>query len=331
MTTYERLQEYYPFSKETLEQIAQVAEAQAEIEDYHQYLQAAGIERHEYDRNHSGYDGQPVNLVDFRPKEHDPDKALVVHLPMANPLDPNQLYQVATIAQANPDMRVLAAANPSGLGYGAGVIKSKPERQAVAHGNLRPVVDPLLRAMDQKGITEATHYGYSYGADKALAATLHGDQEVESVTLLEPAAVKERSLLKLGLDFSSTAKTLEDYAQAPGDLAFLEARKDSVGALTYNLGLARLSNIAVARYIAQGKFEAGLHQAMDAQPESLMTVAWGTESELAVHSLMQQIMERTQARRDGHRVRQMQLPGQKHAVANDIHLQAAVSLEGRKP
>jgi hypothetical protein len=117
MTTSERLEGYYPFSPEVIDVVSEFAECQRHYSSYGDFFASLGID----ETQKLQYDGYlPVEIVDIRPAEHDPEEAMIVHLAMANPLDPNQLYQVATIAGTNPDTRVVAVGNPSGGGITLG-------------------------------------------------------------------------------------------------------------------------------------------------------------------------------------------------------------------
>ena len=90
MSTDERLQNYYPFDQEVIDTVSAVAERQAADSHYDDFFRRVGIEKPiiHNDRENSS----PIQLIDIRPENHDEKSAMVVHLAMANPLDPNQLY-----------------------------------------------------------------------------------------------------------------------------------------------------------------------------------------------------------------------------------------------
>ncbi len=315
-TTAERLGGYQVFSPHVVDAVAEFADFQASFKTYQEFLTSQGI-------TEGMLADKGLAYIDLRPKEHDPAEALVVHLPMANPLDPNQLYGIATIAGTNPNKRIIAFANPSGPGYDGNWLLHS-ERRKVVRGNGRPLVASLEHRLSQVGIDTVDHYGYSYGVEKALAASM-GHTSVKSLILLEPASVEPRNLVSLGLAFAKSAGRLEEYVQACNLPTFEDAREDSVGALSYNLGLARLSNIAIARYISQGRFFANYRHALLANHNASATVAWGSESELASDQILSNTLNQpgyTQRTND------LRLVGHGHAVANDIHVQAAVVLEG---
>jgi hypothetical protein len=185
----------------------------------------------------------------------------------------------------------------------------------------------LHRYADQQGIERVREVGYSFGALRASASAGHADYEVGRMVNIEPV-IKKRWLGRLGLDFAATAKELQRYVKASDMLTFEEARHDSVGAMAYNRGLMRLTNIAIARMLAHDKLEACLQAGLTHQPNMKASLAWGSESELAVDGLMNFVIATLRGHHGSERVRTLRLVGQKHALANDIHLQAAIVLEG---
>lgn len=324
MNVRERL-EAHQFTPDVVDTVSAFAEEIATHTSYDETFRRVGMpDVQKY--HHDGY--KSVDIIDVRPKEYDPNKAMLVHLAMANPLDPNQRYQIATIAGNHPNTRIIAAGNPSGPGYNGGRL-THAQRKTVAHNNLRPVVEPLVRYAEAHGISDVHQVGYSFGADRAATAAGYDVYNVASLTAIEPASVAVRSLIKLGRSFASSASSLEKYVQDSQTPAFEAARGESVGALAYNLGLARLSNLAVARALALGGFEARTRAALTAHSSLQATIAWGTESELASDAHMRPLMHRLSSDYY-HRVHRIHLEGERHALANDIHLQAAIVLEGTK-
>lgn len=322
MTTAERLQQYYPFDQEVIDAVSAVAERQAADTDYNDLFQRVGIEEPKIHRGLENY--SPIQLVDIRPTEHDEKSAMVIHLAMANPLDPNQLYQIGTIAAANPNTRIIAAGNPSGIGYAAGKM-NHAERKAAAHGDFGPLQFQLNDYIKKQGIDQVDQVGYSYGADRAMAASTFEVYEVVNAVAIEPASVVKRSLLGLAGAFASTDKMLKHYVNANEISAFEAARKDSVGKYNYAVvALGRLSNIAVARGLTHNLFAGRAAQALQKHPDMQATIAWGTESELAKHEALSAQVEELQDEFGYQRVDTIILPGQKHALANDLALQSAI-------
>jgi hypothetical protein len=266
-------------------------------------------------------------VLNINPRSKEEEGTLVVHLPMANPLDPNQIFQVSTIAEVNPTMRVIAAGNVSTLKYNTGKLNST-NRRIVASGNFNPTVEPLLRYLDSNRVEAAEHAGYSYGADKAVTATAIANHAVSRLVTIEPVSLQERSLLGLAKAFGSTNAALKRYVEASKQPLFVDSRKDSVGA-DYALGLARLTNIAVARGLTHPEFLKRMEAAFNSQGELLQaTIAWGGESELTPDNLIQNVISKLTTNFGNNRVRAMRMPNDKHALANNIYLHAAIVREG---
>jgi hypothetical protein len=319
----ERLESYYPFDQDIIDTVAEVAARQQSM-TYQEYFDSLFIGKPEM------IDGG-AQIVDIHPlSDWDGRRARVIHQPMANPLDPNMLYQAATIYASDPTVRTIVTGNPSGIGYGQNLL-SRDDREKVMNGNLRPTIDAVSRYLTSTGVESVEHIGYSYGADKAAVAAEFAndyDQEVMTSVHIEPVSVVKRSLAKLGAAFMSTNKELSRYVDASDTPAFKAARKESVGMVTYSLGLARLSNLAIAQALGRDGFEGRMDRALTNQPEMKSSIIWGTDSELAIDGLVSAITGRLIAKYGGERVVPTRLPGQKHALPNDIHLQAALVLRG---
>lgn len=327
MQVAERLQGYGAFSSETIDQVSESFERIASFESYGELFEYAGLPETEIVR----FPGcLPAEIIDIQPVEYDADEAIVVDLPMANPLDPNNKYALATIAINNPNSRIIAAANPSGPGYNAGRLKLV-QRHMVARGELAPTVTPMLYYLDQEGVERVRHAAYSYGCDKAATMIKMGEHETTHGVYIEPVVKDHGSFpfgtAKLGLSFASTAEHLDEYV-ANNDLpTFVAAREDSVGVIAYNIGLARLSNIAIARSLTPGGFVNRCLEAQIANPDMVSTLAWGSESELAIDAIMNSLYNMTNyhARNTSRRLR---MGGHYHALANDLAVQNAAIRQG---
>lgn len=322
--------EYHSFSPETVEAVAGMYERIDRYEaqegvGYVNFLESQGANNTKK-LIPSEHALNPIEVLDIRPEEHDPSEAMVVHLPMANPLDSNMRFHVASIAATHPESRVIALANPSGPGRKSGAL-SRDQRQRLVEGDAATLGEGLAYYLEREGVERTREYGYSYGADKALGGMALDACDVEKLLLLEPASIKQRSLGALAVAFMSTDKAMQGYVEASGSDVYEEARKDAIGVAGYGLGLARLSNLAIARSLASGNFIGNYTNAMLRQPDMKTTVSWGTDSELAEHGKMQGFVAAANRAFGAERVQDIQLKGQKHALANHIGLQAALTHE----
>ena len=272
-----------------------------------------------------------IELMDILPKDY--DETWVYHLPMGNPLADHMQLRVATLAAAKPDKRIIAIGNPSGPNQGVGKLPTESLR-TVWMGDLRPAIDPVMRYLDSQQIEQTTHIGFSYGAEKAAAASQYAekyDQQVTSGLFMEPVAIKQRGMLELGRDFNSTAAALEGYVKAsasnPVEEASKRAAEKSHGIVGYTLGLLRMSNIAVAHALTKEGFEDRVDKGLTNQAEMQAHLVWGTKSELASQDLVIKLAERLQVKFGVERVSTMEIVGQKHAMGDDVFLHTAMVLQ----
>lgn len=257
--------------------------------------------------------GQAKETVEFGDK--DAETTVAYHLPMANPLDANQVYTIGTIAATNPGVRFVAMGNPSGSDWEIGGISPR-YLSRLASGDYNPLLEPLHRWMDETRTDRLTHVGYSFGADLAAQAAASGEHAVGALIAIEPVVGHRRAPQLLG-DFMSTEEALSMYVDAVQLKGYETARRDSISATAFTLGLLRSTNVAIALGLAKGRFPERLDQAGLVHGQALLrAVAWGSQSEL------------TDTDKFSPDVLQWRLKEQRHALGNDIHLQAAIVTEG---
>jgi hypothetical protein len=321
MTTAARLEQYNAFDQEVIGRVAAVADEQLRTNDHRPF-----ITNYVLGDTLTENDARNATILDIRPREHDPKAALMIHLAMGQPLDPNNLYQIATIAAVNPNIRIITKGNPSGIGYAKQSL-NREQREQASRGNFRPLTEPLMRFAEENGIESVDQYGYSFGADLAMTAASKEAFDTPHVIVVEPASVVKRSLIGLGIAFGRSNASLQEYVDQSGP-AFASARTESLGLPGFGIALARLSNLAISRGLSQGGFELQTKVAMNAQPDMQTTITWGTDSELSLHSPTSDIVRALRAQYGEDRVQAIQLEGQKHALANDVYLQAALVAQG---
>jgi len=349
--TAERLRAYdtqigNPFSDDVVERVAEAAGIQhSHGRDFDGLLDAAGVWLEE---PFEAPNGHMQDVVDIRRPEE--DGTLAYYLPMANPLDTNQRYALATIALANPHTRIIAMGNRSGGAFDSGAL-SRAQRKKVAHGYFKPLVEPMISYLSQQDMYVVHHAGYSFGADLAAEAAASREFAVATLTAIEPV-VGARSANKLREDFQSTEEALAGYVDATRLDGFVAAREHAVTKAQYARGLVRLTNIAIARGLLAGEFDKRLHTALTEQLDGMTaTVAWGSRSELAsFDNIDHWLVERERQRlnelgmsmgalaaglmrfaEQSSRVQQWRFRAQRHAMGNDIHLQAAIISQGMQP
>lgn len=319
--TKSRLHSYGLFSDATIRTVADVARAQQKHASFRDLFKEVGIPTV---ATHTTQSGRAVTYVDLPAKSKTATNTLVLHTSMGNPLDPNQLFQVATIAAANPRYRIIAFGNPSGAPH---YIKQQGLRPAdwfaVAFTkNVQSIVDAELDYLRSQGVTHAIHAGYSYGALKAVVEAIHSEKgSVDGIILVDPVA-SPRSPVRLAKDFARTYEPLGSYVNRVELPSYHEARGESAKIREYRKTLLRPINIAIGLFLARADILQYLQKASERHPKARVVVAWGTESELGDTNRLQDGIQQLEA--DGFLVEPLPLHGDKHALANDIYLHAAI-------
>lgn len=271
---------------------------------------------------------RPQEVIDIIPKEY--DRTLVYSLPMGNPLDGNMRTMLSVLSLLNPNTRIISASNPGRPSHRYGGVSLR-DMHRVASGDLSPITDPIHVYLQQEGIEQSVQVGFSYGADKAatMTQTAHEfDHEVTNAIFIEPAAVAARSLIQLGLDFQRSGELVEAYADKANSRALNEAlhkvRNEGLGVTGFALGLVRPSNLAITGALSKDGFASRVSDALDSQPSMKASIIWGSESEIAVPENMRAITKALTKEYGNSRVKGVELPGQRHAMANDIYLHGAI-------
>lgn len=329
MMEIERLRRYFAFDDDVLMRVSKVAEVQRakSWETFQRELPKPQIFKPKR--------GKSIEVVEFGPKE-DYDDVQVYHLAMSCRLDPNILMCMAVLAAAEPRTRIITVGNLGGTAHRTGALRWR-DMPGVWRGNLDATVRPTLEYMQGQGITEATHIGYSFGADKAAAAiglaTAYG-QTVTRAIFMDPAAVTRRSLGSLVRAFDEAGEVMEDYVQAAALPAYNEARditkKLEFGYATYVAGLLRPTNVAIAEALARDGFEARVANALKSQSNLQVAVVWGSASELAHHGLMTKLTAHLAKTFGEKRVRTLTIQNQRHAMGSDLFLHDAIILQSLK-
>lgn len=318
MNTAEKLSEFYDFSPEVVDRVSETMERISSFDTYKDFFAATGVTaaRVYFD----GY--KPSRVLDTRPDDYDETEAISVSLAMGQPFDDNNIYQVAAVAAHFPDKRVVAFSNPCGINYHAGRARFS-HLPTIWRGDVTPLIDTELKYYDAHHVERVYKGAYSYGIEKALAATVRSGHDTPAIALIEPASVIPRSLKELGDAFSSTEPALEGYVNASDLPTFLDARANSINKYNYIVGLARPTNIAIARSIGRGLFGIHANDALIAQPDMQMTVAWGSDSELAVDVKLQENIEILRSVHGDH-VRAMRMIGHRHALGDMLPVKLAI-------
>ncbi len=322
--TADRLKRCNVFSEATIKTVASFADKQSKYTSYKDFFNAMNIPKPTlFTMKKSG----GVAVVDILAKNKQKG-TIVLHLPMANPLDENQLYHIATVVGTNPSYRVIAFGNPSGKPYNYREQNLNLwQKFAVAFtNNLRPLVCAELEYIKSQGIEETHHVGYSYGAHKAMIEAYYSNPAtVKSLTLIDPVA-HTRGFRQLVHDFKNTLQPMGEYVNRTHIQTYFDARKAAADKRHYDHALTRPINIAIGLLLRRVDFITMLEKVFRQQPGMLATVAWGSQSELTNDAHMKVSMHRLKYE-EKKNIRAIRIETGKHALANDIHLYAAFILD----
>lgn len=322
--TAKRLASYYSFSPQTIKAVATFAQKQAAFTNYEDFFQSVGMpEAQVYTLRKK----QGAVVIDIKPRQPQ-TRVLVVHLPMGNPLDPNQQYQLATLAGVFPDARIIGFANPSGGSY-----KFREHNLTVLQKlgiattiHPKPLVAAELAYLQQQQIKDAQYIGFSFGALKALlAATYAPAGAVKGLVTIELVS-HPRGPKKLLNDFQDTLEPLGAYVEATALPTFWQARNASASGHDYNTGLLRPINLAIGMLVSRLDALKQARQVLETRKDLHLTMAWGTKSELVDTQRMNTWVAAAKTEFPG-RVQSFALQNLKHGLANDVHLHAAIIYE----
>ncbi len=322
-STRQRLKEYFPFSKNTLDVVSAFADKQQAFSTYRHFFASVAMPE---PMLHVAKNGQGVTVIDIYPDNA--TKTLVVHLPMGNPLDTNQQYQLATLAGVFPEARIIGFGNPSG-----GLYSFKEQdlpfwrRLGVATGlNTKALVAAELDYLATHAVGDTYQVGFSYGALKALLVSRYAPVgTVKGVVTIELVS-HPRNPIRLFREFNSTLAPLGAYVDAANLPTFREARRDAVNGNDYRIGLRRHINLTIGYLLSRINALKLAEEVLSMQTAAQLTMAWGTASELVDDSRMRRALEAFETQFPG-RSKGISLPGQKHGLANDVHLHAAIVYE----
>jgi pimeloyl-ACP methyl ester carboxylesterase len=332
MTTGERLAQYYDFSTETVDRVSEAADWQNQ--HTFSYLSRAYQLDESLETIKPQAGDKPLEVVTFKPRQSfDPTHMRVYHLPMGNALSPNMIMNGMRLFEADPTEQLMLVGNPSRPGSNAGRIGLKAAVHVARHKDLSPVNMTLLHHLQQLDITSVDHIGYSYGADKAAAAaatSAQAGQQVRHGVFVEPVAIADRSMPRLARRFGYSARAISRYVNQANSEPYQAVRDQESrwSFLSYSLGLARTTNVAVALALGKATFAERVEEALESQSDMKVAVGWGTASELTLDEPMQRISGELRQSFGNERVRALRLQGMRHAGGNDIDLHAAIILEG---
>lgn len=320
---HQRLSHYYSFDAPIADRAAEVADRQRRGLG----ITAATLPTTDW---FEPKDGKPIEVLDIVP-ENGYENTVTYCQPLGTRLDPNVLYRLGVLGDMLPDTRLIAVGEASGPFFPSNKLSYRNMLRAMK-GDLRGKVSPLLEYLESQGIDKVSHIGYSAGSELAVAAAERGKDyiDTERVVTMEPASV-EKLPLALGRDtltsrFFSSGGDIRKYiegADSPEYTAVRPAGMKEVAAIArYSLGLLRPSNIAMSKHLSNGQFEPRMAEALQHNPGMTAGIVWGTASELAINSQMEDATQRLRDQYPG-RVDTYPIQGGTHAMTDDPFLHNA--------
>lgn len=325
----EHLPRYYDFEPDVLARVSEAAERQHQVP----FLELA--KKYDIEEGASIYfDSASHKFTEYlllKNEGYTPDTPhSVLFAPMNTPVDENMAMRAIRLQASMPERPLVVIGSPNARPESFHLIAPQAV-SVIEHPSIVPFTPSAAKLIRLISPEIEALLGYSLGADMAagVAARLaHEGVEVTTSVLVESPATRRRTLLRLLADFKSSEPPLDAYIAHSDSIALGEARSLAEQPLSkYARGMLSLTNIALARVLADGLFADRVNAALDAQHTMHAVVGWGTESELTRQADAARAVARIK-NAHGPRAHEMELHGMHHAGADDINLHAAMMLQG---
>jgi pimeloyl-ACP methyl ester carboxylesterase len=280
-------------------------------------------------------DLKPLQVLELVPEQdYDESRATVCHIPYANAISDNWVMHAIRLQATKPDERMLLmTGNASSIGMQAGTLSIRQALRVGFKKDLGPTVASTQAYLQERGITDVNHVGYSFGADKAATAmSMAGGigQRVRGGVFVEPVTAVKRGFFELSRTFGKTRSVQQRYIRESESAPYNEIWDEDniVKMLAFAGGMARFSNIMIANALTDDHFDKRARGALDSQPDSRVQVSWGTVSELAPDEKLLPLTDNLAEDYGEDRVRRQRLNGMHHAGVDNINLFAAMIRQG---
>lgn len=328
MADINRLRKFYPFDHDlTLEPIAEAAKRQNKLS----FIDLA--DRYDVDNAsvRTSVGGKAIEYLHLRQTaEPANDSTYLLFAPMGNgALNQNIIMRALRLYEAARPAHLIVAAGPAHLRNKANLL-GRAERKQVARGDLTPTVTPILRELGRLGLNNIDALGYSLGASMAQAAAIAAPDRDISVgrgVWAESTNIKKRRLPKLAKDFFGAGYEFKEYVKACDSPPLVEAHELAEDTFNYFLGLARPSNVAIAKALSRPTYGPQLVELLDKRPQLDVTTVIAGDSNISGYAVLGNI-PLVQGREIGLNGHLMVLCAATHSAADDIDLHAAMMIEG---
>lgn len=231
------------------------------------------------------------------PAKYSDTEALVLFNPFANTISPNTLVKAEFIRRVAEKLEihddegklkpVVMLASPGIGGSSSKLSLGKEERQRIKKGELGIVASEMLQTVSEKDLGRVSLFGFSQGADMALAAANRVSEhnlDAQELSIGDPAGTEDRGLIKIMSDFGK-ATDLKPSIESTG----LDAQKAAIGNTVAQIkdfsrfGAASLmrTNLVLARGMGNDTFLREAQELLDQGEIEKMVVAYGGDSAIA--------------------------------------------------
>lgn len=330
MATDRRISRHYPFSPDTLDAVSDTAGWQNQL-DFSELADRYGVSDGSIRETIDGKKIEYLRIQSFGEGTNAP--AMTLFAPMGNAaISPNIAMRAIRLFGAHRPEQLFVFSGPSNVPNSANNLDAI-ERKAASHGDLSPVVAPFLKALAHHGVKDVVDFaGYSLGASLAQETALIAKEngiDVRRAVLAEPANVKDRTLVSLANAFNRSGKHLAEYLENADSEPLYQAFDEAADFKGYVLGLIRLGNIALARYLSHDSFGEKTAKLLQSNADVSVCAVYAENSEIS-GALAVQSIEKSMGRVPSERLGVMALQDAHHAVADDIDLHAAMVMDGLK-
>jgi hypothetical protein len=313
------LQEFQVFDRHTIDFVNSIYEI---------------INHNNYRSNHSEIinfptevNKKPIQIIDYKPRDY--SETTIFNLPMGNGFNSNMLFWIDVLKHTLTDQRIIVFSNPAEPKQSNGNYKVSALKK-ILNGDKTPLIKPQIEYLKQQKINEINQIGYSLGTEKSLVLSYFAqnyDLKINHSMIVEPVSVLKRNLVNLAQDFIRSGKELKKYIEQAESKKYLEkfnqASKEGFGNTGYVLGILRLSNLVMAKILAEGNFENLLISSLNTQSEMTANIIWGQKSLICQHNHISEITKRV-ATKFPTRIKTMILKDEGHALADNIFLFSAI-------
>ena len=222
-----------------------------------------------------------------------------------------------TAIQTGRPMWVINNPNTSALGDKL----SAEQREELKHGSgFEALANPLLSALKAQGINRASLEGTSMGARIAASLAANASKygiDIDSLVLIDPPGMKERSLVRLTKDFVGENPNLMRYNELSHDPRYTE--NDTItDTIKFFASLARqgfdANFLSYTRAMAKGNLADDMMMALGSQESLKITLIYGTESRISNPEEIMKIYKQQLSQLMRQRIRLKLLPGETHAL-----------------